>query len=803
MGALLQDLRYSVRTLLKKPGFALVMILALGLGIGANSAIFSVVSTVLLQPPPYPESERLVFVWENSQRIGRFSMSVPNYVDFRDQNEVFEEISAMATGTYNLTGDGEPERLRGLRVTEDLFRLLRVQPVLGRGFIPDEDRPGAERVVVLTDALWQRRFGGDPAIVGRTVNLSDRAHTVIGVMPPDFRFIMGAELFVPLAADPAEESRGAHYLLSVARLRPGVTPEQAEAALDAIAGRLEQQYPDSNTGWDTIVTPYQLQLVERVRPALLVLLGAVGFVLLIACANVANLLLARAATREKEIAIRTALGAGRGRLVRQLLTESVLLGLLGGALGLLLAYWSLDLMLALKPENLPRADSIGIDGQVMGFTLFLSVATGLLFGLVPALQSTSPHLAETLKEGGGKSTESARRHRLRGLLVVSEVALAVMLLIGAGLLIKSFARLLEVPVGFEPGGVLTARVTLPEAKYTDGAARAAFYRDAQQRIAALPGAESVGLVDNAPIDGGGSVLSFSIDGRPPAVRGEEPAANIHVIGDGYLRTMGIPVVRGRDLTEAEAWGDVPVTLINQTMAQKLWPGQDALGGRIRFGSSQEAPWLTIVGIAGDVRHRGLDEEAGMEVYLPVQRWASAAVTMTFVVRAAVTPSTLLAPLREQIRALDPTLPVFGVNTMEQIVADSVSGQRFNLMLLGCFAALALALAVVGIYGVMAYSITERTREVGIRMALGARGTDVLGMLLSQGMRQVLLGLGLGLAGALAISRVMASLLYGVSATDASVFGGAVVVLAAVALLAVWLPARRATKIDPMVALRYE
>lgn len=800
MDTFFQDLRFAARMLIARPAFTALAVIALALGIGANSAIFSVVNTVLLKPLPMESPERVVVVFEHSTRVGRFSISVPNFVDWLAQQQVFEHLAAFTRTTQQLTGGGEPERISGAAVTSEFFPALAAKPLLGRGFLPAEDKPGAEPTTVLGYALWQRRFGGDPSIVGKPITLGGKATTVIGVMPKEVTMPSRAEIWVPFALDPAKNSRGAHFLVGLARLKSGVTPQAAEVGMDAIAKQLEQQYPDSNTGWDVDVMPLQDLVVRDVKPALLVLLGAVGCVLLIACANVANLLLARAATREKEIAVRTALGAGRGRLLRQLLTEGLLLSLLGAALGLLAAYWSIDLILAAGPKDLPRAAEIGIDGKVLLFTVGIALATGILFGLVPALQASVPNLAETLKEGSGKTTAGTRRHRVRSALVVAEVALALMLLVGAGLMVKSFLRLQDVPPGFGVQGVVTARVALPEAQYAEDAQRATFFKALQERVSALPGVSSASIIDELPLSNSGSMLSFVIEGQPEPPPGQEISSHIHVVGNDYFKTMQIPILRGRPLTEHEAWDLQDSLVINETMALKLWPGQDALGQRISFGG-QDGPWLTVVGIAGDVHHSSLEDEPGMDTYIPFMTFASD--EMSVIARTEGDIAPLTPAIREQIRQLNPNLPVFDVSTLEQKMADAVSRPRFNLLLLGLFASLALLLAVVGIYGVMAYTVTERTREVGIRMALGANRGDVLRMILRQGMTLVFIGLALGFLGSFALSRALSSLLFGVSVTDPIVFAAVATILIAIALVAVYVPARRATKVDPMVALRYE
>jgi putative ABC transport system permease protein len=799
MGTFGQDLRFALRMLAKKPGFTLLATAALALGIGANSAIFSVVDTVLLRPLPLQDPDRLVIVSANSSVIGRFSTSAPDFADWREQNKVFEGIAAYSRATYNLVGSGEPERLTAMGVTPDFFSVLAARPLLGRGFRTEEGQRGNEHVAVLSEELWRRRFGADPGILGKPLLLDGQSTAVVGVMPRGLNLPRAVELWTPVVLNLAETERGNHFLNTVARLKHGVSVEQAAAEMNAIAKRLEQQHPDSNAGWSTLVSPLYEEVVGKVRPALLVLLGAVALVLLIACANVANLLLARAATRQREIAVRKALGASRGRLVRQFLTESVLLSLLGAVLGLLLAFWGTDLLQAVRPRDLPRVEGLGIDGRVLGFTLLLSLVTGTLFGLVPALHATDPALNEILKEGSGKSTPGWRGHRARSGLVIAEVALVLVLLVGAGLLIKSFDRLLDVDPGFDPTNVLTLRVSLPDGTYPDGGRRAGFYREAARRIGALPGVEAVGLIHRLPLDFSDTQFDFEIEGRPAPPPGQQLSTHLRSIGSDSLRALGIPVLRGRGLSESETWDKPGLVLINEAMARRFWPGEDPLGRRVHFGTDD--PWLTIVGIVGDMRINDLGKEPVPMTFVQYQTWPTA--EMAFVLRTPRAPGSLADAVRDQMRSLDPGLPLYDVNTLEQIVSQSMASRRFNLSVFGLFAVLALVLAVIGIYGVMSSTVTERTREVGIRMALGAERRAVVGLILGQGMGLVLAGLALGLLGAFGVTRVLSSLLYGVSPNDPAVFAGVALLLSAVAMLATYLPARRASRVDPMVALRHE
>ncbi|HEV2915191.1 MAG TPA: ABC transporter permease [Pyrinomonadaceae bacterium] len=811
MGTLWQDLRYGARMLLNKPGFTAVAVLALALGIGANSAIFSVVNAVLLRPLPYEDSNRLVLISEYPKQEGvpdTLTMtSYPNINDWRDQNHVFEGVASFRTSGFTLTGVEQPERLNGVRVSADFFNLLRVRPLIGRSFLPEEDRPGGERVVLMSHSLWQRRYGGAADVVGRTLVLSDEQYRVIGVLPADFNFPFAGrktELWATTAYEGQNlTSRGSRTSFVIARLKAGVSVAQAQADLERIASRIEQQYPDINTGLGVHVTGMQEQLVGKVRPALWMLLGAVGFVLLIACSNVANLLLARATVRQREVAIRTALGAGRWRIVRQLLTESLLLAGLAGAVGLLMAVWGIDLLVALSPSDLPRFDTVRVDARVLGFTMFVSLLTGVIFGLAPALKTSRIDLTQALKEGSRSLAHAGLR--LKGLLVVSEMALALVLLIGAGLLIKSFWRLQDVDPGFNPKNVLTMRINLPDKKYPEGKERIAFVKGAIERINALPGVERAAFVTPVPFSGDFIGSSFAIDGRPAPVPGQEPSADFRGITPDYFSALNVPLIRGRYFTEQDRKGSVGAAIINETLARRYFSGEDPIGKSlidVGVGVDEDEPkrW-EIVGVVGDVRHRGLDIEPAPEVYLPHQQqawnWGY------FVIRTRTEPSGLAASVIAQILSIDKDQAVARVQTLDQMIAGSVARPRFYMLLLTVFAGVGLILTVVGIYGVMAYSVAERTHEIGIRMALGARQRDVLRMVLGHGMLLALAGIALGLAAAFLLTRVVASLLFEVSATDPLTFACVALLAALVALLACYIPARRATRVDPMIALRYE
>jgi putative ABC transport system permease protein len=811
MGTLWQDLRFGARMLWKSRGFTFVAVLALALGIGANTAIFSVVNTVLLRPLPFVQPEQLVALWGEAKGEGAEQRNVASYPDFkdlRDQTQSLAYAAAYGRNGATLTDDNEPELISGAVASADLFPLLGVQPALGRVFTREEDQPDGARVIVLGHGLWQRRFGSDPKIIGKQLQVSGRSTTVVGVMPAGFKFPTDAERFdywMPLASDPGAVSRlndrGSHFLRMVARLKPGVTLEGAQAELATVAGRLEQQYPATNLGLGVRVVSLHEDLVGRVRPALLVLLGAVGFVLLIACANVANLLLARAATRAREMAIRTALGASRWRVLRQLLTESILLSLVGGAFGLLLALWGIDLLVGVSPSDLPRAKEISLDASVFGFTMLVSLLTGILFGLAPALQALKTNLNDSLKEGSRGSTEGLRSNRVRSLLIISEVALSLVLLVGAGLLIKSFLRLQEVDPGFQSENVLTVNLALPRIKYSESERQKNFFREALARIKTLPGVQTVGAVNILPLSGNDRRDSYTIAGQPKPIPGQEPVAGARVISPDYFSALGIPLRRGRAFTERDVETAPLVLIVNESFARRNFSGAEALGQRIVIDDDENKE-REIVGIVGDVRHDGPEAPAEQEYYLPYLQTPDR--MMTFVARTSLNdPAALGVALRESLKAMDKDLYVPAVRTMDELRAGSVAQRRFSTLLLGVFAGVALLLAVVGIYGVMAYSVTRRTHEIGLRIALGAQAADVLKLVVGQGMFLALLGVIVGLSASFALTRVMANLLYEVSATDPVIFAGIALLLTAIAFIACYLPARRATKVDPMIALRYE
>jgi putative ABC transport system permease protein len=796
--------------LLKRPGFTAVAVLALALGIGANSAIFSVVHKVLLSPLPYRNPGQLVWLWEThpSSGIKAEAASLPNYIDWRTQSQSFEGVAAFAQASLALTGEGEPERLPAAIVSANFFSVLGVEPALGRSFVAEENEPGKQYVVILGNRLWQRRFGANPKIIGQAITLNGNPYTVVGVLPPGFKNpttdqSKQAELWAPHAFNLEQAHRRADYLGVFARLKPGVTAEQAQAEMNTITARLAEAYPETNSGWGATVVPLHARVIGDVGTSLWLLMGVVGFLLLIACANVANLLLARSAARQQEIAIRRALGADRFRLVRQFLTESVLLALVGGILGSFLAMWGVEVLIALSPRNIPRLDEIGLNWQVLAFTLLVSLLTGVVFGLLPALHATNPNLTESLKEGGRSSTEGIRGGRMRNFLVVSEIAVALVLLIGAGLMIKSFVRLQEVDPGFHPERILTMDLVLPAVKYKEDAQALGFFDQLQGRVRNLPGVESVAAITALPLSGGGAVESFEIEGRPSSSMPSDMSvdAEFRVITPAYFATMGIPFIKGEGFTERQTKDAPSVIVVNETFARRFFPGEEAIGKRINTGDPSRQPWRTIIGIVKDVRHEGLDVEPYPQMYTPLAQTPRRA--MTLVVRTSGDPLGLVPTIRSELAAIDRDQPLYNLRTMEQVMASSIARQRFNMLLIAIFASLGLVLASVGIYGVISYSVTQRTHEIGIRMALGAQTRDILRMVVGQGLVLVLFGVGIGLVAAFILTRLMSSLLFGVTATDPLTFTGVSLFLGTVALLACFIPARRATRVDPMVALRYE
>jgi putative ABC transport system permease protein len=809
MEQLWRDLRYGARMLAKSPGFTAVAVIALALGIGANTAIFSVVNAALLRPLPYPDADKLVIVWEKSRRNDQNVINPANFMDWSEQNNVFADMAATFDRSAVLVGDGEPEEIPAQIATNNLFSLLGVDALLGRTFSPDDGKPEQPRVVILSYGLWQRRFGGDPNIIGRKLNVNRAEAVVIGVMPAGFKWHIHkgsmttktAELWSPFVITNEMRTRQGRFMTSVARIKPDVTFEQAKAEMNVIAARLEQQYNEFNADWGVNVVPLRTQFTGEFRAALLVLLGAVGFVLLIACANVANLLLSRAAARQKEIAVRVAIGAGRGRIVRQLLTESVLLAAIGGTAGLLLALWGTDLLVSLSPRELADLQQVKISVPVLGFTLAVSLLTGIIFGMAPALEATRMKLQESLKEGSKSIGGGTRSNRLRSAFVVTEIALALVLLVGAGLLVRSFNRLQSVDPGFNPNNVLTMRISLPTRKYDTDRKRIDFFRQAVEQIKALPGVEAAGATNYLPFAGPHSGTIVEIEGRPKLPPGQELQTGACVTDANYFGAMQIPLKSGRLFTEQEATEMRHVVVINEAFARKNFPGEDPLGKRVTIYMKEDNVPTEIIGIVGDHKHMGLDSEIEPMSYWPHPEQAFP--FMTFVIRTQGDPASIAPAARNVIQTLDGEQPLADVRTLESLLADSVARARFNTLLLTVFAVVALILAAVGIYGVMSYAVTQRTHEIGIRMALGARTSNVLALVVKEGMTLAVVGVAVGLAASFALTRIMASLLYGVSTTDTLTFSLIPFVLASVALLACYIPALRATKVDPMIALRYE
>ena len=821
MSTIWQDVRYGVRMLLKHPAITFVVILALALGIGANTAIFSVVNAALLRPLPYYQPDRLVFLNERSQVLDEMSISYPNFTDWRNQNHVFEHVGVYNRDSYNLTGAGDAERIPTAQASADFFSALRVNAAIGRVFTNDEDKPGGTPVVVLSYALWQRRFAGQTSVLNQQLTFNAKSYTVIGVMPEGFQIPSRVEMWVPvgqLAGDPDWQQRGNHPgLYAVARLRPGATMQQAEADMNNIAANLEKQYPDSNAGNRVQLRPLLEIYVRDMRGTLWVLFGAVAFVLLIACANIANLLLARATARQKEMAIRAAMGAGRWRIARQLLTESVLLALVGGSLGLLVARWGIELILYISPNAIPRSHEISLDWRVLAFTIGVSLLTGILFGLVPALQAGGVDVHETLKETGRGTT---RRHWLRSSLVVVEVATTMILLIGAGLMIRSFHRLQNVNPGFSYDHLTSFNMTLPRQKYANEEQRGEFFRRLVENIRALPGVEATAAASGLPLGNNGWQTSFQIDGRPVPPPNETPLMDACTVTPDYFRAMSIPLLRGRYFTDQDnraflAGRDlskldegerqiagVNVMIIDEEFARRYWPNEDAVGKRVRFGTEATSPVLTVIGVVGRVKMDGLSQDSHrVQGYFALAQLPASGIGI--IIKAAGDPTQLVAAARAQVKAIDADQPIYGIRTMTEIRAESVASERLNLTLLSLFAGIALVLAVVGIYGVMSYSVTQRTHEIGIRMAIGAQPRDVFRMIIGQGMILTLIGVVIGLLGAFGLTRLMATMLFGVEPTDPATFTVLAALLTAVALVACYLPGRRATKVDPVVALRYE
>ena len=811
-----QDMRYGARMLLKSPGFTVVAVLTLALGIGANTAIFSVVNFVLLRPLEYANPDQLVMVWERNTKKGwnESPTSFADFVDFRD-NAKSVELVAFTDTNFNLTGGDQPERVAGLRVSANLFSLLGVNPARGRWFAPGEDKPGAGHVLILSYGLWQRSFGGNSNLVNRTVQLNGQSYTVVGVMPPTFKFppafsarttseelISNADLWVPLTTDDVPLIRNIRNLKMIGRLQAGVAPQQAQAEINSIASRLAREYPDVNAGLESVVIPLHEQIVGDVRAALLILLGAVVLVLLIACANIANLLLSKATARHKEIAIRTALGANRGRLLRQLLTESTLLGLLGGVFGFLVAYAGSKTLVSFGSLSIPQLTDFSFDMKVPLFALVVSLLTSLIFGLAPAIDASNPNLNEALKEGGRSSSGGATRARLRNALVITEVALAVVLVTASGLMLRSFVRLQGTSSGLNPHNLITLELELPDVRYHAAQQQTLFQQQLLQRVGSLPGVQNAATVDNLPFSGNAFNTSFTIEGRPTGPTTETPRAYYRVISPDYFPAIGIELHKGNQFTDRDTAEQPGVAIVNETAAQRYWPGVDPLGKRIKRGRPESKnPWLTVIGIVSGSRQLSLKEGSQPEIYVPYLQ--NPGLTFTLVARTASDPRSLTGALRKEVLSADREIPAVNIKLMEELISNSVAKERFYVLLLAVFAALALILAAVGVYGVMSYSVTLRTRDIGIRMALGARPVDIFKHIVGQALLLGLIGLGVGIVLAIASTRVMSSLLYGINATDPLTLAITSLVLLAVALLASYLPARRATRVDPLVTLRYE
>jgi putative ABC transport system permease protein len=803
---LLRDIKYALRMLWKRPGFTVVAVITLALGIGANTAIFSVINAVLLAPLPYEDPDRLVGVWERQviSNENQQPVALPNLDDWKEQNQVFEELAITRGATFNLTQAGETERITGARVSSNLYSLLRIKPILGRAFTEAEGKPGAEAVVLISYGLWQRRYAADPQLVGRSLQLDGLPCTVVGVLPRGLSYpTADTELVIPFIPQKRESQRANHFVRVIGRLRQGVSLSAARAEMDTIAARLEGQYPDTNAGWRVNLLPLHDQLVGNIRPALLVLLGAVGCVLLIACANVANLLLSRAVGRQMELAVRTALGASRWQLIRQLLTESIMLSLCGGLFGLLLAVWAVPVLTRLSSGSIPRVEEISVSLRVLSFTLLISLLTGIIFGLIPAWQSSSKKLTASLREGRRGSTGGLLHRRVLSILVITEVALALVLLVCAGLMIRSFASVRQVSPGFDPRGVLTAGIGLSPVKYAELEQQATFYQTLLAKLEALPGVVSVAGVSRLPVVAVVSSSDFTIKGRPVQL-GHEPGANFRVISPRYFQTMGIPFVQGRDFTVRDTKDTPDAVIVNKVLAERFWPGQDPLGQHLQL-AAEKTRWREVVGVVGNEKMSGLDNEIGPAIYVPLTQntFPNAMRNLFLIVRAEGEPGALAPAIQKELRSMDQEQALFQVRPLEEVISNSLSQRRFNSLLLIIFGALAGLMAAVGIYGVIAYSVTQRTNEIGIRLALGAQPRDVLKMILGQGIKLTLAGVAIGLIAAFALTRILSSLLYGVSATDPLTFLGVPVLLIAVAALASYLPARRATKVDPCVALRYD
>jgi putative ABC transport system permease protein len=817
--AVSHDVRYAVRMFRKNPGFTAVVVMTLALGVGATTAIFSLVDGVMLRPLPYPESDRIMILSEMVRAGGQgMSISWPNFQDWRDQNRVFEHFGAYRGVVVNLTGGDRPERLNGSVASCGVFKALGVPPLLGRAFLPEEDRAGSDRVAIISERLWRSRFSQEPGLVGRALNLNGQAHTIVGVMPAATRFPSRlTDVWLPLGlfVNTFPADRGAHPgLTAIGKLKPGVTFDQASANMDTVARQLEQHYPESNRDHAVAMTPYYEQIVRNIRPALFTLVGAVSFVLLIGCANLANLTLAKADGRQREIAVRAALGADRRRIVQQLLTESVLLALTGGALGALLAAWAVKAFVAQRPASIPRIDLVAVDLRVLVFTGIVAVGTGIIFGLAPALRASRADLLTPLKEAV-RASSSLAAGRVRSFLVIAEVGLALVLLIGAGLMIRSFSRLTAIDPGFRPDHVVTMRVTLPEAEYPNPVRWTAFHQELMRRVAGLPAVDAAGLNSAVPLEGGGSESPVIAEGQPlPGHNRDDTMCLFQISSPDYFRAMGIDVLKGRPFTDTDTADSVPVAVVDETLARRLFPNVDPIGRRIAFefrGHSTTEPkpiWREVVGVVRHVHHYGMTGEPPfVQVYAPLLQlplwYQERRPSMALVARTALEPQLLTTAIREQVAAIDRNIPVYGIQTMNDYLAQNIEQPRMNVFLLGSFGALALVLAMIGIYGVLSYSVTERTREIGVRMALGATRGDVLRLVVGRGMTLATIGIVLGLGASWGLARYLRSLIFEISPHDPATLVSIVALLTLVACVASYLPGRRATRVDPLLALRYE
>ncbi len=817
MRSVIKDIQYGIRNLLKRPGYTAIAVITLALGIGANTAIFSVVNAVVLRPLPYADPDRLVMLWETMPGSDRRSVAPGNFVDWREQNKTFDELAAAFYGNFNVTGDGQPERIDGATITSNFMRVLGAQAQLGRTFLSDDDEHQDRNLVLLSNALWQRRFGGQRDVLNRSITIDDQLYTVVGVMGPGFQFPERSEMWVlgrnrgavPLSLvmqSPNNDwthERDAHFIRVIGRLKPNATLSQAQSDIAGITRRLEQEFPETNRGLGSNVVSLHTQIVGDVRPVLFILLGAVGLVLLIACTNVANLMLARATQRAREMAIRAAVGASRLRLVRQLLTESLLLSSLGGIAGLMVSIWIVDLFVRLSPGDIPRLDQASVDLRLLGFALFVSVLAGIGFGLLPAFHAARTQLNTALKDGS-KGTEGGQRKYARNALVVVEVAFAQVLLVGAALLAISYLRVTQINPGFNPDRVLTAKIAPARQKYPDPKSRSSFYATVLANLQQLPEVESAAMVMSLPLSGASMNRGFRVEGRPEPKADENVTMDFQIISPDYFSTLQIPITRGRVLSAADTENSERVIVINESMARRYWPNENPVGKRLAVGeSSKDTAWRTIVGVVADNRHASLSEMPVPTAFISYKQDLESWPRMGFVIKAKTDAASLTSVVRKTLASVDPTQPVYAIEPMTNLLSASIAQRRFIMSLLGSLAAVGVLLAMVGVYGVISFSVSERTHEIGIRLAVGARTADVLRMVVGQGMKLAVVGIAIGLGAGLALTRLLTSMLFQVSPTDFRTYTAVAIGLSGVALVACYLPARRATKVDPLVALRYE